>query len=108
MSSVAQIVALIESGDLIPVQVFGGMETCDGCHAEVEWGYGLCDRFSTHAPGGSDCNRAAFFLLRPSDAAMKDPAVRAALGAVLENPNEDLWEPGERRGHVVALADDES
>lgn len=92
--------ALVKSGVLIPVQVFGGYNdptdpdmtvyACPSCNSELEWGYGLADRCSTHAPSGSDCNRAAFFLLRPSDAAMADPALREALEAVLERPDEPL------------------
>jgi hypothetical protein len=93
---------MVRDGILIPVQVFGGHSdpsdphgnsdavTCPACDAPLEWGYGLCDRMSTHAPAGSDCNRAAFFLLRPSDAAMADPALRDAIRAVLKNPDEDL------------------
>jgi hypothetical protein len=60
----------------VPVQVYGGcahpvefegrtVRCLDGfCDT---WGFGLCDRFSRYTPGGSDCNRAEFFLLRPSD-----------------------------------------
>jgi hypothetical protein len=96
------LVAMVQNGILIPVQVFGGHYdphdphssssgiTCPGCHAPLEWDYGLCDRFSTHAPSGSDCNRAVFFLLRPSDAAMADPALRAAIRSVLDHPEEEL------------------
>lgn len=96
------LVTLVKNGTLIPVQVFGGHSdpkdphgdndgiTCPMCHEPLAWDYGLCDRMSTHAPSGSDCNRAAFFLLRPSDAAMADPALREALRSVLENPDEDL------------------
>jgi len=42
------------------------------------------DRASVHTPGMSDCNRAIPFMLRPSDEAMADPAVREALLSVLE------------------------
>lgn len=84
-----QIGDLIRKGALIPVQVFGTDTCCehgDGGGAECKsTGYGLCDRFSTHAPSGSDCNRADDFLLRPSDEAMRDPAVRAALDQVLDD-----------------------
>lgn len=72
MDSVAR---LIQHGFLIPVQVFGG--------GDEEWSYGLSDRFSYHAPGGSDCNRAEFFLLRPSDQEMANPEVRRAIEGML-------------------------
>lgn len=96
------VIRLINNGMLIPVQVFGGHSdpsdkgghsdayNCPKCGGELEWGYGVCDRFSTHAPGGSDCNRAIFFLLRPSDEAMNDPALRAALRAILDDPDQEL------------------
>lgn len=82
-----RLAAMIRTGTLVPVQVFGTESCCqhgaEGCESI---GYGLCDRFSTHAPSGSDCNRAEFFLLRPSDAAMEDPGIRAALISVLDDP----------------------
>jgi hypothetical protein len=100
-----QIARLIRSGYLIPVQVFGncghpvtneregvylGGQTFT-CEQDEHWSYGLSDRVSTYAPAGSDCNRASFFVLRPSDELMTaDPAVRAALREVLEYPDEDL------------------
>jgi hypothetical protein len=80
----------ILSGDLIPIMVFGTDECCEhGPDAEDNrdcrsTGFGLCDRFSKHAPGGSDCNRANHYMLRPSDALMDDAEVQAALDAVLE------------------------
>lgn len=76
MSVLAQ---LILNGTLIPVQVFGGPDDYN------EWGYGLCDAFSLHAPAGSDCNRAEIFLLRPSDDAMNSRDVMAALLYVLNH-----------------------
>ena len=79
---------LIRSGVLIPVAIFGGDTDC-ACGRRIHWGYGVMDRFSTHSPAGSDCNRADAYLLRPSDKAMDDPAVKAALNAVLELEHED-------------------
>ncbi len=84
---------MVRSGLLLPVQVFGGPETCQKCGHDVPWTYGLCDRFTEHSPGGSDCNRAEPFLLRPSDAAMDDPELRAAIDHVIgvgEEPYERL------------------
>ncbi len=100
--SAATIAHMIAEGDLIPVQVFGGSDF-DSNGEKVPWGYGLCDRFSDHAPSGSDCNRAAFFLLRPSDGIMDQPIVRAALVSVLDDSDEHLWEQDEKRGHVDAV-----
>jgi len=57
----------IRSGALVPVAVFGGPSDCPHCGKQVPWAFGLCDRFSKFTPGGSDCNRAEFFLLRPND-----------------------------------------
>lgn len=91
---------LIRSGALIPVQVFGGdtegagragVEHCSNCGHEVPWSFGLSDRFSKWAPGGSDCNRAEFFLLRPNDLTFNDApvedleAIRAAIEEVLDD-----------------------
>lgn len=96
----ASIADLIRSGALVPVQVFGGdadkagdtgTQHCQKCHADVPWGYGLCDRFSRFKPGGSDCNRAEFFLLRPNDlghqgAEVQDmEAIRTAIQEVLDD-----------------------
>ena len=87
----AELADAILSGLLIPVMVFGTNECCEhgisadenpACHSS---GYGICDQISTHAPGGSDCNRAYNFLLRPNDEAMNSVAVEAALLAVLSN-----------------------
>ena len=50
---------LLDGGHLIPIEVFGADD-----------GYGLCDKFTKHSPGGSDCNRARPFMLRPSDELM--------------------------------------
>jgi hypothetical protein len=67
-----RVASAIANGDLIPVEVFGTDS------------FGLCDRFSRHAPGGSDCNRAVKFLFRLSDEAMADPNVQDTLDQVLE------------------------
>jgi hypothetical protein len=86
---------LIRSGALIPVQVFGTNECCE--HGSMgagqdcpSTGFGLCDRFSSHAPGGSDCNRAEFFLLRPSNEVMADPSIRAALEEVIDEDDKEV------------------
>jgi len=71
------IAELIRSGALVPVQVFGSCGHPDPspgwpnatCDEGEHFSFGLCDRFSTHTPGGSDCNRAEFYLLRPNDLA---------------------------------------
>jgi hypothetical protein len=82
---------LIRNGTLVPVQVFGGPDTCPKCGTDVPWAYGLCDRFSRYSPGGSDCNRSEFFLLRPNDyswagAVLPDlNEVRAAIKEVRED-----------------------
>jgi hypothetical protein len=102
MSEDSQAIArLILTGALIPIDVFGGhsdpkdkmghsdADNCPICGGDLEWGYGLCDKFSRHAPGGSDCNRAVKFMLRPSDDAMDSLEVRAALRAVVED--EEHW-----------------
>ena len=89
-TSAEQLAGLVRSGALIPVMVFGTEDCCKhGSAADCEsTGYGLCDRFSHHAQAGSDCNRADFFLLRPSDEAMGDPVLREAIQWVLDN---DGW-----------------
>lgn len=87
------LVQLIETGALVPVQVYGGCGHPDPspghpratCNEDEHFSWGLMDRFSTHAPGGSDCNRAASFILRPSDNLMDDNAVRRALRRVLDD-----------------------
>lgn len=90
-SEEAMIAALVRSGALIPVQVFG---SCDHpvtndrgqtfrCEEPDHWGFGLSDRMSEHAMVGSDCNRAEGFILRPSDALMGTAAVREAIAAVV-------------------------
>ncbi len=80
---------LIRSGALVPVQVFG--TECSHNPPE-DFSFGLCDRFSTHTPGGSDCNRAEYFLLRPNDLTFEGSTaeiedleeIRAALKEVLD------------------------
>lgn len=95
MSTIAD---LIRSGALIPVAVYGGCghpEPLPGhpnrtCDEDEHFSWGLSDRFSRHSPGGSDCNRAEFFLLRPNDlgghtGVVEDLAeIRAALNEVLD------------------------
>lgn len=96
--SLAGVVALlIREGHMIPVEIFGAAgenaETHCSCGKELpEWGYGVSDRFSTHAPGGSDCNRADVYMLRPSDALMETTEIKAALRDVLEDDDERLHE----------------
>src|ERR1700735_296444 len=63
----------IEAGDLIPVEIFGTDS------------YGVCDKFSRHSAGGSDCNRAAGMLFRLSDDLMHNQEVLASLYGVLED-----------------------
>lgn len=86
MTEIETLALCIEQGWLIPVQVFGTDQCCEhGEYAEcLSTGYGLCDRFSKHSPAGSDCNRADNFLLRPSDAALRNPRVQAAFAQILE------------------------
>jgi hypothetical protein len=48
---------------LVPVQVFGGMQTCEGCGADVPWGYGLMDAVQAW----SDCNRAIGHIYRKDE-----------------------------------------
>lgn len=94
----SRIAELIRSGALIPVDVYGGCGHPDPlpgypertCDEDDHLSYGLCDRFSQFAPGGSDCNRAQFFLLRPNDlgpfggAEIEDlEEIRAAITEVL-------------------------
>lgn len=62
----------IRAGELLPVVIFGTDS------------YGVCDRFSTHSPGGSDCNRASGMLFRLSDEQMHNQEVLAAFYAVLD------------------------
>lgn len=87
MSTIAD---LIRSGALIPVQVYGTECAHDECDNPRHDGFGLSDRFSRHSPGGSDCNRAEFFLLRPNDlgghtGVVEDlDEIRAALNEVLD------------------------
>lgn len=90
-----QIGELILAGHLIPVAVFGTDKCCEhGDHIDCpSTGYGLCDRFSTHAPAGSDCNRADWFLLRPTDHAMNSYAVRLAVHKVLDEEHDRQKEP---------------
>ena len=79
------IASLIESGDLIPVLVFGSCghpERGTTCEDPEHWSFGLCDEFTVHSPAGSGCNRAEGFIFRPSDAAMGDRAVSAAIARV--------------------------
>lgn len=92
---VSEVAKLILRGVLVPVQVFGTDECCEhtlgpnqvedpveaGCEAV---GHGLSDRASYHAPGGSDCNRAEFFLLRPSNEEMADSDLAIALMKVMD------------------------
>lgn len=87
----AALLLLIESGVLLPVQVFGSEDCCEhNPHGASDappcpsQGHGLCDRFSIHTPAGSDCNRAEWWLMRPVDEAMDDPALRAAWMSVLQ------------------------
>lgn len=93
MAASYSLAKLILNGHLIPVQVFG-TDHCqhgddvDGLPCCEMSGFGLCDRFSQHAMAGSDCNRAEFFLLRPSDELMDGVEVRAAIQHVLDN---DGW-----------------
>lgn len=79
---------LIRSGALVPVAVFGTECAHEGCEDETHDGFGLCDRFSRHTPGGSDCNRAEFFLMRPNDLRSGPNVdlddIRAALNEVLD------------------------
>lgn len=77
----ATLIDLIERGVLIAVSVFGSM-------GDEDWGYGPCDSFTKRNQIGSDCNRAARFLLRPDEGRMT-PAVLAAIGL-----EEHIDEPG--------------
>lgn len=65
--------ALVNEGWLVGVAVFGGA-------IDEDWSYGLCDRFGPHTPAGSDCNRAAPFIMRPHDDLMT-PKLRALVMA---------------------------
>lgn len=92
------IAELVRSGALVPVEVYGGCGHPDPlpghpdrtCGSEDHFSWGLSDRFSKFAPGGSDCNRAVFFLLRPNDLAFggakieNEADIRAAIEEVLE------------------------
>lgn len=71
------ITTLVNEGWLMGVAVFGGDPADD---PENEWSFGLCDRFGPHTPGGSDCNRAAPFIVRPHDDLMT-PELRALVMA---------------------------
>jgi hypothetical protein len=105
-SEAQPIAALIRLGALIPVTVFGNCahpvpthpayaaqtgESETTCEDESHWSYGLMDLMSEHSPGGSDCNRASSFLLRPSDEAMADPLVREAIEHVLRVEADAHW-----------------
>lgn len=69
---------LIDNGWLLGVQVFGVDDCCehgdDPCPAD---GFGLCDNMNQHSPGGSDCNRAERFLMRPHDLLMTNEVAEA-------------------------------
>lgn len=94
---------LILTGALVPVSVFGpglvcpscakGLddEPCPHCGSEVVGSFGLCDRFTHVGSVGSDCNRAEWFLLRPTDELMDSEGVRQALRDVLDD--DDPKEP---------------
>lgn len=92
------VAALIRSGALIPVEVFGscghpvGVDMrLDTCEDSDHWSYGLSDRASSFSVAGSDCNRATGFILRPSDELMGTKAIRDALVYVTEE--DDLGFP---------------
>jgi hypothetical protein len=66
----AIIYELVKDGWLLGVGTFTGEGCCvhpydDDC---PNAGVGLCDNMNPHSPGGSDCNRAAPWLMRPNDA----------------------------------------
>lgn len=71
--ALAMLRALVDDGWLLGVGVFGDESCClhgdpvpEGVDCPVT-GFGLCDNMNEHSPGGSDCNRAERFLMRPHD-----------------------------------------
>ena len=124
MSDEEALAALIRSGALIPVAVFGNCEhpvptssdyaAATGkrettCEDESHWSWGLMDRSSEHSPAGSDCNRAIPYMLRPSDKAMHGPMVRKAIWEMLDEyeRRDPEVQPltGEPSDHEKALAE---
>ena len=91
MNADEAVAKMIRLGVLVPIAVFGTDCDHDGCEDERHGSFGLMDRFSRHSPAGSDCNRAEFYMLRPSDDLMQGPLVKEALDEVIAE-GEALYE----------------